>query len=592
MNLIITRRLRRNCLIGQEFPIQFLSSRSLTLRETSLAKQFSLKRYYLPELSTEQSQEFLSNFDIFWDKIVGCFNLGHAFWRNVVSSKMQEWEGSLAYMALQLYTLSQEADNASGTILFICSSIEESDVCESWGKKHGWLVRRETDSRLRAFFARIVQEASNIARFVYLCTICIYYKINSHDYKPPDGRRKKESILVSSLLYTDSISNGRYTDPFFGNLHKRIDSREQEMTYLCAPLDDFKKATDQIKTCVDTRIILPFSLLKILQLVVLGAKLFVKRVRVPRVDICGCDFSELLAWNARRFTFFNFHAEIYYEAVGALCKHERFERLLLPYEGNVFERACIQAFRENSRGSVIGYSHAVVFPLNMKIRMSPKEMTGRPEPDLLLCTGPENKKNFDSVRKHASVETLAACSLRYIPTTMAALSFDAENKSILVALDGVRGCATVLDWLLENADLFKDQTVIVRPHPNVPIAELKTQCLHQWPENFIASKDDLKTDLSKCFCVIYRQTSVGMQALLNGRMAIHLNVDAPLKCDPLMNLNLNSWQVSSTQELSVAIREIVELPESQKRYNFEKAREYILNYFSVPDEANVSLFSA
>jgi hypothetical protein len=186
-------------------------------------------------------------------------------------------------------------------------------------------------------------------------------------------------------------------------------------------------------------------------------------------------------------------------------------------------------------------------------------------------------------REPSGIES--ACSLRYIP-----IDIDREKQigqpNVLVALDGVNGCATVLDWFIENADVFKGYNVILRAHPNVTLGRLLEQCLNELPDHFHESDEDLKTDIERCFCVIYRQSSVGLQALMNGVPVIHVNIDAPLPCDPIMSLKALKWTVRTPGELINALKEIEVLEQEKVKESMHIAQEYADEYFAPPDNKN------
>ena len=161
---------------------------------------------------------------------------------------------------------------------------------------------------------------------------------------------------------------------------------------------------------------------------------------------------------------------------------------------------------------------------------------------------------------------------------------------MLIALDGVFGCATLLDWIFGHRDIFQGHKVVLRAHPNVPIDVLLGQCLQEAPENFFISQSDLETDMRNAFCVLYRQSSVGLQALLNGLPIVHLNIDAPLPCDPMPRDNDYKWEVRSGQELSAALGEIAALPQDEWRKMVMAAERYVHDYFMPPDERNMRGF--
>ncbi len=152
--------------------------------------------------------------------------------------------------------------------------------------------------------------------------------------------------------------------------------------------------------------------------------------------------------------------------------------MIFPYEGNAFERACIQAFRKfNSSGTIIGYSHAVIYPLNLKIRLTEAEKSKRPTPDFFIATGPENKRLMVETGNHDEESIQTACALRNIPDLGKLCSTKSKNPTILIALDGVWSTAVVLNWFLENATILNEYDFIIRSHPNIPVGKLIEHCL-------------------------------------------------------------------------------------------------------------------
>jgi len=540
---------------------RLITMRPLKREEIVLARKMGIRRFYLPNLTEAEYSDFFWEFDSFWDQVIKPFDEDHLFWRNVVSSKIQEWESSATYLALILHTLARKTTKGSRFFVIVCSSLKEEDLCEEWGRKRGWKVYRRPYLSLPYWSRRIIQEIMNLKNFLYTFCSCFYKKLFSPKYKA-NGLEIDRQTLIVSLFYKDCFKSGKYRDHFFGNLHNTIRQNGNFARYLCGPLGSFREAVKKVKNCSEVSISVPYSIIPWGELIVLMLKIFMRRIRFDRSNFCGMDFSRLIAWNSRRFEYsFNLDAEIYYTAVRNLCKREQFDRLIQLYEGNVFERACIQAFRKYSSGQIVGYSHAVIFPLNLKIRLTDSEREVRPEPGVLVSTGPEGKRLMAKIGKRESTRIYPACSLRYIPVSNTKKADQGARSNILVALDGVRGSVGVLDWLFENAESLKDYSLKLRAHPNVPIKRLLDQCLCDIPDNFSRSDGDLKSDIESSFCVMYRQTSVGIQALMNGVPVIHLDVDAPLPCDPMMDLKAGKWVARTPGELLAALEEIHSLTE-------------------------------
>jgi len=544
----------------------------------------------MPSLTETESAEFFREFDKFWDQLISHFDHDHPFWRNAVSSKMQEWENSASYLALTLFTLTKRTNKESLCIVVLCASIEEEDVYEEWGRKRGWKVYRRPRLSLPDWIRYSLQTIQDLKNFLYLFGICLCKKWFSPRYK-----LKKDMIdnriLITSLFYPSSFNDGKYTDPFFGNLHDVIRENEFSVTYLCNPLERYRYCVRKVREYSETSIMLTYSLVSWCELILLALNVYKRRFKVSHASFLGCDFSKLLRWNLHRsYEFFNLDAEIFYSAVSKLCMSEKYVRLIQLYEGNVFERACIQAFREHNSGDIVGYSHGVIFPLNLKIRMTDNERLSRPEPDFFVCTGSENKRLFAQIGNREPSRIYPGCSLRHIANVNNAEIMENNQSNILVALDGVKSSVIVLDWLIEHANVLKDYKIKLRAHPNVPLNRLLKQCLKNPPDNFFPSNDDLEADIKNSLCVLYRQTSVGMQALLNGVPAIYLDVDAPLIGDPIMSLKACKWTIQTSEGLLNAIKEICSLDPDLKKELLSNARKIAKDYFTFPNNENITSF--
>jgi hypothetical protein len=401
----------------------------------------------------------------------------------------------------------------------------------------------------------------------------------------------KNSILIVSMFYPPAVEAGRYHDPFFGMLHHFLSDKGKYCVYLSdsihLPTASIKKA---VGACRDVSLVMPSALLGWREWGTILLSVFLRRIEIKNASFMGCDFAKLLRWQARRFRYhFNLHAEVYFKAVEKLCRCHNFEQLILNFEGNAFERASLQAVRQNPSMKTCGYNQGVMYPANLKLRITEKERLLRPEPERIVCTGPEAEAILTRMGNREAEHVRPGCALREIPRFSAPTHRGEDSKTILAALDGVYSTAAVLDWLFEHAEIVKDYSVRLRPHPNVPLQEILTQCLHKMPPNFTMSEQNLEEDLRKSFCVFYRHTSIGIQALANGKPAVHLAVDCPLPGDPLEGARLGKWVVHSPEELEKALQEIHRFKKDRDMAQ-AGSKEFVDGYFASPNDENMGDF--
>lgn len=590
-NLILTNYLHEAVPVGFS-QCRLIAMRPLDKKEVEIARQNQIERYYLPSLTEAEETIFFNKFDIFWNQFVSPFDEKHSFWRNVISSKMQEWERSAAYFALILYTIETRINiEKSESILFLCSSIEEEEILETWGNKADIQVFRRSKANAPKVLRVFIQKLLNFRRFLAFSVLSFYKKMNSPTVTG-DLNVDDKTVLIASQFYCSSVEIGKYGDPFFGDLHCQLSKNGYSTVYLSSPLNSYAKASKKAGQCKQVRILLPLSLISWPIFLVILLKLLLRKPKLKKTEFNGIDFTCLMERNYCRYDGgFGFGAEFFYEAMTKLCKKNTFDRLIQLYEGNVFERACIQGFREFNNNPVIGYSHAVVYPINIKIRNTDGERGRKPDPDRFICTGIENQKLLLQIGKHQETQIDSGCSLRNIPRFSDKKSGSKGIKeTILVALDGVNEAIVVLDWIFENAPVLKNYKFRVRSHPNVLVESLLAQSLGKKPVNVEFSEGSLSKDLSDCFCVIYRQTSIGIQALLNGIPIIHLRINAPLPCDPLIGFEGLKWSASAVEELVNAIEKIEYFGGEDYSRSVLNAKKYSHGYFTPANPQNIDSF--
>jgi len=148
-----------------------------------------------------------------------------------------------------------------------------------------------------------------------------------------------------------------------------------------------------------------------------------------------------------------------------------------------------------------------------------------------------------------------------------------------------------MDWLMEHEDCFLGFRVLIREHPNLPIERVLEQCVHSLPSFFEISKNSsLEEDIKKSFCVLYRHTSIGLQALIAGVSAIHLAIDTPLSADSMENLKIGKWVARNSGELTSAINQIKQLDSEYKIKAQEQAKNSAEEFFSAPTEKKLKEF--
>ena len=93
---------------------------------------------------------------------------------------------------------------------------------------------------------------------------------------------------------------------------------------------------------------------------------------------------------------------------------------------------------------------------------------------------------------------------------------------------------------------FNKIRIIFRLHPEIKISNIKFPKYLKKNDRFIFSKNTLEEDLSKSKLLLYRGSSVCINAINNNIIPVYLNLGDYLNIDPLYEINKNI--VNSTRD--------------------------------------------
>ncbi len=540
MKLIICQRIN-GATARRARASRLIAFRRLSGAEVAACRAAGIRRFFLPALGEQHARRFLAEFEAAWSSLVRGMAPDDIFWRRSLSSKMQEWETSFGYFCLTLFTLS--VADAPEPVLFLCSSREMAHALRSWAAAKGWEI--ETTEKDGAW-PELKQSLRDAAGFALRFTQCCGRKLFSAAPRPlPNG-----GILAVSLFYRSSFNGVSYTDPFFGKFHELCRERGKNCVYLAESLSGsgnaIRKAARGIR---DTSIVMPLACISWPELFGVFSGLIFER-RSFNVAFMGCDLSALASRYFRAPDSFNLNAEVFYKAARRLSREGNFERMVCLFEGNVHERACMQAFRESGAGAVAGYSHGVIVPLNLKMRLFACEKE-RPEPDIYVCSGPAAARILGSTGRGGR-DIREGCNLKHAPVAKPGRP---GGHRYLLALDGMNSSVQLLEWCLEHRAAFDGSEMVLKFHPNVPAGRVTGQCITTLPDNFRVSQRDLRAEIEESSCALYRHSSSGLIAAAMGIPALHLAVDSPLEGDPAAGLEKGFPRASDEKELCARLKD-------------------------------------
>ena len=253
--------------------------------------------------------------------------------------------------------------------------------------------------------------------------------------------------------------------------------------------------------------------------------------------------------------------------ISNIIKKLRPLKIIFTYEGYSYERMIIAAAKEVSpKISCIGYQHAGVFQSQNIIY---KSFSPKYDPDYIFCTG---KVTADFCKKNI------------------------ENKKIIIRTIGTQkrvfvnmsknsfGCLVVPEGYLSEVEILlkfciklaiKEPSIeyIFRLHPNITDNKKVNTYLKnkfKFYKNIKLSNDNLKNDLQNSKVVLYRGSTVSVQAGCLGILPIYLKNKSDITIDPLFDMGKNELK----------IKDISEFFNLYYGSGYEKYKEYCQNYYS------------
>lgn len=269
--------------------------------------------------------------------------------------------------------------------------------------------------------------------------------------------------------------------------------------------------------------------------------------------------------------------------VRALVSALRPACIVLTHEGHAYERIAFAAARAvNPRIRCVGYQHAALFRLQHAIR---RPLSPAFNPDAILTAGEVALRQLDRVvALETSVKAVLGSNRALDERKFAARRFavaapQGEVDACLVVPEGFESeCAHLFGFALECARLAKDTRFILRTHPLISPRSLEKRipALRHPPPNVEISTRSLEADLAQSRWVLYRGTTVVIQAILADLRPVYLRLAGELTIDPLYELQQGRDIVTRPCDLVQLMTTAIASPQ---RGTIEPVKAYCRDFF-------------
>lgn len=453
---------------------------------------------------------------------------------------------------------------------------------------------------LRMWFSQKLYTLRKIISLVYngikIYVRSLYARLKLRAILKKKFSRDRQYYVIKTFIYNSSFTeNGRYRDAFFGPLPEFLKGRK-DLLIFSNVLGGYRYCVNQIKEC-QSFLIVPFEACLSLSDVVtavgqvlFGQITFRKEHFFFQQNVSGIVNSEM----QRTFKGIQIVQLLHYKATENLLRKIHAETFLLSYENNPWEKMCMLALRKNSpRTRIIAYQHNVIPQASANMFGSRAEGPIIPMPDLILTTGEIPKRLIERHGYLNGTRIGASCALRHEYLFRAPMSQHNENRTILLALEGIFDAYKLVNFVLEELQGNTRYQIVIRTHPVLPVHRFQHKLnvrLGSLDNVHLSKGASLRDDIERADIVMYWGSTVGMEALWMGKPVIHYDMGHALSYDPLFECDHLKWKVSQGDSLAAVLRTIESLSEAQVNEQKEKAKAYLTRYFYPNSAENLRQF--
>jgi hypothetical protein len=272
-----------------------------------------------------------------------------------------------------------------------------------------------------------------------------------------------------------------------------------------------------------------------------------------------------------------------------LVKNTRPKILISTHEGHSWERLIYSAARLATPNiKCIGYTHAPLFKNQHAVKRS---LAKQYNPDMIFTSGKFQKKQLGEEDLLGEIPIHVLGSSRSLGKSAKASVLQNKKSgnsrkafTCLVIPEGIESeIEKLFEFSLQCSLKFPDITFIWRLHPLFSFKKLSSRnsIYKNIPKNIVLSENELKNDFDSSQWVLYRGSSVVIQAVVAGLKPIYLNFVGEMDIDPLYEINNWKNEVETVQELESTIMQT-----NVDNYNYDdyhEVQEYCLDMYTPLD---------
>jgi len=432
-------------------------------------------------------------------------------------------------------------------------------------------------------------------KIFYRILLAKYFFINKIKQK----NTVRPIIVIKTFAYENSFDEkGQFIDKFFGDLPEYLNKNGYSKVSLVSCLGHYNSILQKIAKD-DINAVLPFELfIKTKSLVAEFFKLILLKLEVTkRIFFNDIDVTEFLNFYLKynKKNEISLEHALHYHGMLNFLKHSNIKSFIFTYENIPWEPMCLLALQEISPNTkTIGYQHSNVPEFGTNYFLSENELQKRPMPNYIYTNGSVTKNIIEknSFDKHPIIES--TCALRYNYLRNGIHKSRKKDKTILVVLEGVPDVYHLVNYILNELSHYNNYEIIFRPHPILPMAKIDKHIQIDYSKLknvYISDGDLISKDFEKVSVVIYRESTIALEAVVFGLPVICFHSHPVISFDPLFELYDFKWNVDESIKIEPLLNQIFEMDDGSFFKAKQKANLYIEDYFHKCTNEKMSMFT-
>lgn len=442
---------------------------------------------------------------------------------------------------------------------------------------------------LEGIFLRYINKVHFIVSvWAKICIARYYFKNLIRNHFNPHERY----YILRTWLYDRSIDDQqRYHDSFFGILPDYL-RKNKNLVIIAGIIGNYLDIAKKAKNVKDHLIIPQEYFLDYGD--PLWAVLSVRKNMITldeKIEFMGNDVTDIIQNELRR-DFYNFVPGQYLYSFWARRMQNTFsvDTFTTTYENNPWEKVIFLTLRQyNGNIKIYGYQHAVLAFSSLNMFLSRYEKNIIPLPDKVITIGKITRDLLEKTGNYPPEIIREGCGLRFVQTLSPEHSRRRLQRTVLVAPEGgLSESVNLVNFVFSALKDSQNLKVIIRSHPELPFEKYRKYLnsdIMMRPHFSLSEHISIRDDLDISDILIYRGSSVAIEALKTGLAIIYVKLQDIVSVDPIFDNHSLKWIIKDENELKNAIEEIFTMNKGEYEKKLHEAHDYLKKYFyEVNDE--------